>query len=123
MAEAQNVPLTLEAGEYRGFRTTVLDPAGQVIQDLTSYTARIRFSGPAGQDGKLPAATLELTTENEGIQRDGNLFRWAITAEAGRRLKTGVWQMVVINSFGYPTRIYEGRVTVRPEIKAAYVPA
>lgn len=120
MAQALNVPLTIETGEYVGYRTTVKNPDGVVIPDLTGYRAYIRFSGPA-QNGVLPRARLELTTEDGGIERDGNLFRWAITPEASRRLLTGVWQMVVLSPSGHPSRIYEGPVTVKAEIKAPNV--
>ena len=39
MAEAQNVPLTIEVGEYAGWRTTVKDPAGAIIPDLSTCAA------------------------------------------------------------------------------------
>lgn len=120
MAQAITSPLTLETGEYVGYRTTVKDPAGTVIPDLSTYRAYIRFSGPPVA-GTLPKAVLELTTENGGITRDGNLFRWAVTPEASRLIKSGWWQMVVISPSDHPTRIYEGAVTVTPEIKAAPV--
>jgi len=120
MAEAQHVPLILEVGEYAGWRTTVKDPAGVVIPDLSTYRAYIRYGGPA-QFGTLPQARLELSTEDGGITRDGNLFRWAITPEDSRLLITGTWQMYVISPNGQPTRIYEGPVTVKPEIRAVPV--
>jgi len=117
VAQAENIPLTIEVGEYVGWRTTVKDPAGSVIPDLSTYRAYIRFGGPV-QNGVLPRARLELSTEDGGITRDGNLFRWAITPEASRLLITGTWQMYVISPSDHPTRIYEGPVTVKPEIKA-----
>jgi hypothetical protein len=120
MAQAQSVPVIIEVGEYVGFRTTVMDPSGVVIPDLSSYRAYVRYGGPI-KDGMVLRAKLELSTEDGGIQRDGNLFRWAITPETSRLLITGVWQMVVISPSDHPTRIYEGPVTVKPEIKGAAI--
>ena len=114
--KALDSPLNLEAGEYSGFRTTVRDPTGTMITDLTSYRAYIRIGGPV-VNGLLPTATLELSTENGGITRDGSFFRWAITAENSRLLRSGRWQMYVIPPSDRPTRIYDGAVTLNPEYR------
>lgn len=120
MTAAKNAPLVMEVGELYRYRTTVLDPAGTVIPDLAAYRAYIRFGG-AVQNGVMGPALVEYTTENGGVTRDGNLFRWVVSPADTRRLRTGVWQMVVISPANHPSRIYEGPVTLKPEIKAPRV--
>ncbi|GGJ65458.1 hypothetical protein [Deinococcus aquiradiocola] len=116
MGLALNTPLTIEVGEYSAFRATIQGPLGVEIPDVSDYRAVIRFAGPPA-NGVYGRALLELTTENGGILRDGPYFRWAITPAGSRALRTGVWQMVVISPSDHPTRIHEGAVTVRPEIR------
>lgn len=118
MATAEKTPLTFEVGEYVRCSTTVKDPAGAVIPDLSGYRAYIRYA-PTAQAGLAQRATLEYTTENGGIEIDGDRFRWEITPTDSRKLRAGDWQMYVISPGAKPTRIYEGPVVVSGEILPA----
>lgn len=90
------------------------DPS--TLVDLTGYTARmqIRTKTPA------EAVIKTLTTSNEKIVLGGVLgtVTLALTAAETAALNAGahVYDLELVSSSGYVTRLVEGRCTISPEV-------
>lgn len=123
MAHTKDIPLTIEVGEYMQFRANILDASNAVITNLVGYKAYVRYGLQPKDNNASVVAIVEFTTE--GLQPtiliDTGNFVWVMTPELSRALKEGIWQMWVTNLEGKSIRVYEGQITLSPEIRAKYV--
>lgn len=116
MAEAKKRDLLIEVGEVRRWRNR-LAVDGVFLTNLDGFEATVRF-GPAPLPSQpIQRATVELSTADGTIQRDGAYFRWTLNDGDSRQVVSGIWQMMVTPPSGKATRIYEGVVRVSRELR------